>query len=87
MYSPKAKGRNRIEFYTRNLTFQATERMTLELELRRAVERDELSLHYCQPKLCLRTGDRQGAEALIRWRHLVFGEILPTASFWPKRTA
>ena len=76
MYSSKAKGRNRIEFYTRNLTFQATERMTLELELRRAVERDELSLHY-QPKLCLRTGTLVGAEALIRWRHPVFGEIPP----------
>jgi diguanylate cyclase (GGDEF)-like protein/PAS domain S-box-containing protein len=76
MYSSKAKGRNRVEFYTRSLTFQATERMTLELELRRAIERDELSLHY-QPKLCLRTGTLVGAEALIRWRHPVFGEIPP----------
>jgi diguanylate cyclase (GGDEF)-like protein/PAS domain S-box-containing protein len=76
MYSSKAKGRNRIEFYTRNLTFQATERMTLELELRRAIERDELSLHY-QPKLCLHSGQLVGAEALIRWNHPVFGEIPP----------
>ncbi|MDD0842102.1 bifunctional diguanylate cyclase/phosphodiesterase [Pseudomonas sp. Gutcm_11s] len=76
MYSSKAKGRNRVEMYTRNLTFQATERMTLELELRRALERDELSLHY-QPKLCLHSGQLIGAEALIRWRHPIFGEIPP----------
>ncbi|WP_068827348.1 bifunctional diguanylate cyclase/phosphodiesterase [Pseudomonas sp. BMS12] len=76
MYSSKAKGRNRIEFYTSNLTFQATERMTLELELRRAIERDELSLHY-QPKLCLSSGKLIGAEALIRWHHPVFGEVPP----------
>ncbi|MDX5370939.1 MAG: EAL domain-containing protein [Pseudomonadaceae bacterium] len=76
MYSSKAKGRNRIEFYTRNLTFQATERMTLELELRRAIERDELLLYY-QPKLCLHSGELVGAEALIRWHHPVFGEIPP----------
>ncbi|MEK1904536.1 MAG: EAL domain-containing protein [Pseudomonas sp.] len=76
MYSAKAKGRNRIEFYTRSLTFQATERMTLEYELRRAIERNELSLHY-QPKLCLSTQKLIGAEALLRWRHPVFGDIPP----------
>ncbi|MFG0381757.1 bifunctional diguanylate cyclase/phosphodiesterase [Pseudomonas sp. zbq_18] len=76
MYSSKAKGRNRSEFYTRKLTFQATERMTLELELRRAIERDELSLYY-QPKLCLRSGHLVGAEALLRWHHPVFGEVPP----------
>ncbi|MEO4048861.1 EAL domain-containing protein [Pseudomonas sp. CAU 1711] len=76
MYSSKAKGRNRVEFYTRSLTFQATERMTLDLELRRAIERDELSLHY-QPKLCLHKGELVGAEALLRWHHPVFGDIPP----------
>ncbi|UUY08987.1 EAL domain-containing protein [Pseudomonas sp. J452] len=76
MYSAKAKGRNRIELYTRNLTFQANERMTLEHELRRASERGELSLHY-QPKMCLRSGNLVGAEALIRWSHPVFGDIPP----------
>ena len=76
MYSSKAKGRNRSEFYTRKLTFQATERMTLELELRRAIERNELSLYY-QPKLSLRNGQLTGAEALIRWHSPVFGDIPP----------
>ncbi|MDH0895864.1 MULTISPECIES: EAL domain-containing protein [unclassified Pseudomonas] len=76
MYSSKAKGRNRVEFYTRNLTFQATERMTLELELRRAIERGELTLYY-QPKLCLTSRTLVGAEALLRWHHPLFGEIPP----------
>ncbi|RJG12290.1 EAL domain-containing protein [Pseudomonas cavernicola] len=76
MYRSKAKGRNRAELYTRDLTSQATERMALEHELRRALERQELSLYY-QPKLSLGTQRLVGAEALIRWHHPFFGEILP----------
>lgn len=76
MYQSKAKGRNRSEFYTRSLTFQVNERMALEQELRRALERNELSLHY-QPKQCLRTQHLAGAEALLRWQHPTFGEIPP----------
>ncbi|MCU9949526.1 bifunctional diguanylate cyclase/phosphodiesterase [Pseudomonas sp. PDM13] len=76
MYRAKSKGRNRIEFYTRDLTFQANERMALENELRRAPERGELSLYY-QPKLCLQNRRVIGAEALIRWHHPLFGEISP----------
>ncbi|WP_263144437.1 EAL domain-containing protein [Pseudomonas sp. RIT-PI-AD] len=76
MYRAKAKGRNRAEFYTRELTFIATERMALENELRRALERDELCLYY-QPKRCLTRGCLVGAEALVRWRHPVLGDIPP----------
>ncbi|CAD5108536.1 bifunctional diguanylate cyclase/phosphodiesterase [Zestomonas carbonaria] len=76
MYRAKSKGRNRVELYTRDLTFQATERMALEHELRRALEREEFSLHY-QPKICLANRQLTGAEALIRWRHPVLGEIPP----------
>ena len=76
MYRSKAKGRNRVEMYTHDLTFQATERMTLEHELRRALEREELQLYY-QPKLSLITQRLAGAEALVRWIHPVFGEIPP----------
>ncbi|TRX75093.1 bifunctional diguanylate cyclase/phosphodiesterase [Pseudomonas mangiferae] len=76
MYKAKAKGRNRVEYYTRELTFRATERMALENELRRALERDELRLYY-QPKLCLSNHCLIGAEALVRWHHPLLGEIPP----------
>ena len=76
MYRSKAKGRNRAEFYTREMTFLANERITLEHELRRALERGELSLHY-QPKISLLTQKLVGAEALIRWQHPLFGNIPP----------
>lgn len=76
MYRSKAKGRNRVESYTRDLTAQASERIALEHELRRAIERDELTLSY-QPKISLLTQRLVGAEALIRWSHPTFGEVPP----------
>ncbi|KAF1023563.1 MAG: putative signaling protein [Pseudomonas sp.] len=76
MYRSKAKGRNRVESYTQDLTAEANERVALEHELRRAIERDELSLYY-QAKRCLVTHELIGAEALIRWNHPTFGEVPP----------
>lgn len=76
MYRSKAKGRNRVEAYTRDLTAQASERIALEHELRRAIERNEMSLCY-QPKLSLKTQQLVGAEALIRWCHPTLGEVPP----------
>ncbi|MGE7959171.1 bifunctional diguanylate cyclase/phosphodiesterase [Pseudomonas sp. NPDC089530] len=76
MYRSKAKGRNRVESYTRDLTAQASERVALEHELRRAIERNELYLYY-QPKISLRDQMLVGAEALIRWHHPTFGDVPP----------
>lgn len=76
MYRSKSKGRNRAELYTSDLTLLATERMALESELRRAIERNEFSLHY-QPKQCLVSRQIVGAEALLRWHSPVFGEVPP----------
>ena len=76
MYRSKAKGRNRVESYTRDLTAQASERIALEHELRRAIERNEFTLSY-QPKLSLLTQRLVGAEALIRWHHPTFGDVPP----------
>ncbi|ANY90311.1 MULTISPECIES: bifunctional diguanylate cyclase/phosphodiesterase [Pseudomonas] len=76
MYRSKAKGRNRVEAYTRDLTAQASERIALEHELRRAIERNEMSLCF-QPKFSLKTQNLVGAEALIRWRHPTLGDVPP----------
>ncbi|MDU8544585.1 EAL domain-containing protein [Pseudomonas syringae group sp. J248-6] len=76
MYRSKAKGRNRVESYTCDLTTQASERIALEQELRRALDRNQLSLAY-QPKISLLTHTLIGAEALIRWNHPTFGDVPP----------
>ncbi|EGH12569.1 MULTISPECIES: EAL and GGDEF domain-containing protein [Pseudomonas syringae group] len=76
MYRSKAQGRNRVESYTRDLTEQARERIALEQELRRALDRKQLSLAY-QPKISILTHTLVGAEALIRWSHPTFGEVPP----------
>ena len=76
MYRSKAKGRNRVESYTEDLTSQATARVALEHELRRAMERNEFSLCY-QPKISLLDQQLVGAEALLRWTHPTLGEVQP----------
>jgi diguanylate cyclase (GGDEF)-like protein/PAS domain S-box-containing protein len=79
MYKAKEGGHRNILFFTPALNAQAAERQFIEAGLRRAIERQELVLHY-QPKINLRTGTITGAEALIRWMHPVRG-IVPPAQF------
>ncbi|KMM78577.1 PAS domain S-box-containing protein/diguanylate cyclase (GGDEF) domain-containing protein [Pseudomonas deceptionensis] len=76
MYRSKLKGRNRVERYTQDLSAQASARVSLEQDLRRALERDQLALFY-QPKISLRDLSLVGAKALIRWNHPELGEIPP----------
>ncbi|MCF3642740.1 EAL domain-containing protein [Rhizobium sp. TRM95111] len=76
MYLAKRSGRNNFRFYSRDLTASAEERLMLESELRRAIERGELELHY-QPKVLLQNGTMFGSEALLRWRHPKRGMIPP----------
>ena len=76
MYRAKERGRNNFQFYTAEMNAHAKERFALENDLRRALERDELLLHY-QPKIDLATGAIVGAEALVRWQHPEQGLILP----------
>jgi diguanylate cyclase (GGDEF)-like protein len=76
MYRAKEHGRNNFQFYTAEMNKLVNERLSLEANLRRAVERNELVLHY-QPKHDLRTGAIVGVEALLRWSHPEWGLVYP----------
>jgi diguanylate cyclase (GGDEF)-like protein/PAS domain S-box-containing protein len=66
MYRAKTRGKARYEIFDAEMHAQALDRLGLENDLRRAVERRELSLHY-QPIVSLATGQPVGLEALLRW--------------------
>jgi diguanylate cyclase (GGDEF)-like protein len=76
LYHAKARGRNNFQFYSAHLTAQASERLTMESELHKGIERQELELYY-QPKFDLATKRLVGAEALMRWNHPVRGMVPP----------
>lgn len=81
MYKAKENGKNRSELYnasTNSLTF---EQLTMENELRKALEREEFELHY-QPQIHLETNEIYGFEALIRWRTAESG-LIPPSKFIP----
>jgi len=81
MYQAKENGRQSYQFFKSVMNVRAVERQSIEGSLRRALERQEFSLHY-QPKIDLRTGAITGAEALIRWMHPTRGAVSP-AQFIP----
>ena len=81
MYHAKDQGRNNYQFFEPDLNVRALERQVLESGLRRAIECEELVLHY-QPKINLESGAIVGAEAFVRWRHPQRGLIQP-AQFVP----
>ena len=78
LYEAKGDGRNAYRFFSPEMNAQAHGRLRLENDLRRAVERRELELHY-QPQLDLATGEVCAVEALVRWRHPVRGLVPPNA--------
>jgi predicted signal transduction protein with EAL and GGDEF domain/AmiR/NasT family two-component response regulator len=79
MYEAKASGRNQLRVYDGAMNVRALKRLSLEMELRRAVENSSLEVYY-QPKYQTRGLELLGGEALLRWFHPERGQI-PTADF------
>jgi EAL domain-containing protein (putative c-di-GMP-specific phosphodiesterase class I) len=76
MYMAKSRGKARYEKFEPRMHAEAVERLELEADLRRAIEREEFTLLY-QPIVQLTTGDITGVEALVRWLHPTRGLLTP----------
>ncbi|HJV25244.1 MAG TPA: EAL domain-containing protein [Aromatoleum sp.] len=76
MYKSKQAGKNRLQFYSRDMQTDALARMQLEADLRVALDQHSLKLHY-QPIVDADSGELVGAEALIRWDHPERGAVSP----------
>ena len=81
LHQAKAQGRGSLRFFSPEMTNRARRRLTLEAELRRALDRGEFRLHY-QPQIDLADNRLIGLEALVRWIHPERGIISP-AEFIP----
>ncbi len=81
MYRAKQQGRNNYQLYTSAIGNKALERLVLENNLYKALERQEFLLHY-QPQVDLNTGKIVGMEALIRWQS-ADGRLIPPDRFIP----
>ncbi|MEM9056803.1 MAG: EAL domain-containing protein [Pseudomonadota bacterium] len=81
MSHAKLGGRNTYQFFTHSMSAHSLERLTLEGELRKALERNEFFLHY-QPQYSVKTERITGVEALVRWKHPERG-LVPPMSFIP----
>ena len=76
MYHAKNQGRNNYQFYTKSMNAMSLQRLDLENDLRKALDRGEFLLYY-KPTVDVKTRKIIGAEALIRWKHPSKGIILP----------
>jgi diguanylate cyclase (GGDEF)-like protein/PAS domain S-box-containing protein len=76
MYDAKSRGRRGISVFDAEMQVQMQERRALELDLRAAIVRGELELHY-QPLLDIDAGVTAGYEALLRWNHPTRGLVSP----------
>lgn len=76
MYSAKSHGRDRFEIFQLEMRKNFLKQLSLEYDLRHAIQKNELYLVY-QPIIVLETGELFGFEALVRWKHPVNGCLLP----------
>ena len=76
MYRAKSEGKNDVRLFSSEIRSQTVNRLRMEMDLRYALERGELCLHY-QPKYDVLTGQIAGVEALLRWVHPVLGQLSP----------
>jgi diguanylate cyclase (GGDEF)-like protein len=72
----KEQGGNNYQFYINGMNEKAVKRLTMENNLRKAIEREEFEIHY-QPKLNIQSGRIVGVEALVRWQNQELGLISP----------
>lgn len=76
MFRAKEKGRHCFQFYKPEMSVTAMERLDLENSMRKALENNELVIHY-QPTVDIHKNDVDGVEALLRWQHPEKGVINP----------
>ncbi len=76
MYEAKEQGRNTFCYFTSQMTERASQFLKLDKEMRSALARDELQIHY-QPIYATQSTSMMGVEALLRWEHPEKGLVLP----------
>jgi len=76
MYKAKSSGRNNFQFFTEEMNAQIVDHLTIENDLRHAIENDDLYMKY-QPKCNIESKKIIGVEALVRWNHPTKGELSP----------
>ncbi len=76
MHHGKKSGRGGVEFFNKSISTQAARHLSMEADLRKALERGEFTLHY-QPRLALKDLRVEAVEALLRWKHPQRGSVAP----------
>ena len=77
MYKAKRLGKSKSVLFDKNFRRSPISPIDLDTDLRRALDRNEMSIHY-QPIISLRDGSISGFEALLRWKHRIRGNISPS---------
>lgn len=76
MYHVKARGKDGYRFYSESMNIDTANRLSLERDLRQALDKSELRVYY-QPQICAKSGLIVGLEALVRWQHPDRGLLYP----------